>query len=67
MNVQAQALKAEQLRKLHSGPKMLVLPNAWDVASARPLATLGQTVDVVSSASPASYTPRSLRWVVKAL
>jgi 2-methylisocitrate lyase-like PEP mutase family enzyme len=35
MNVQAQALKAEQLRKLHRGPRMLVLPNAWDVISAR--------------------------------
>ena len=35
MNVQALALKAEQLRKLHRGPRMLVLPNAWDVISAR--------------------------------
>lgn len=27
--------KAIQFRQLHSGPDMLVLPNAWDVASAR--------------------------------
>src|SRR5262250_2007918 len=27
--------KAEILRKLHQGPHILVLPNAWDVASAR--------------------------------
>src|SRR5271163_3254045 len=30
-----QAAKAERLRQLHHGPKILVLPNAWDVASAR--------------------------------
>src|ERR1700727_3397053 len=30
-----QAGKAEKLRKLHHGPKILVLPNAWDAASAR--------------------------------
>jgi 2-methylisocitrate lyase-like PEP mutase family enzyme len=27
--------KAEQFRKLHQGPAILILPNAWDVASAR--------------------------------
>ena len=27
--------KAERLRQLHFGPRILVLPNAWDVASAR--------------------------------
>ncbi len=30
-----QAAKAEKLRQLHHGPKILVLPNAWDAASAR--------------------------------
>ncbi len=30
-----QASKAEKLRQLHHGPKILVLPNAWDAASAR--------------------------------
>jgi hypothetical protein len=27
--------KADLLRKLHSGPDILVLPNAWDAISAR--------------------------------
>lgn len=35
MDIPAQAEKAERLRKLHQGPKILVLANAWDVASAR--------------------------------
>src|ERR1700722_6724300 len=30
-----QAAKTEKLRRLHHGPKILVLPNAWDAASAR--------------------------------
>ena len=29
------AARAERLRELHAGPGVLVLPNAWDVASAR--------------------------------
>ena len=37
MDIQAQGRKAELLRKLHGGPRVLVLPNAWDVASARVL------------------------------
>ncbi len=32
--------KAALLRRLHRAPPILVLPNAWDVASARALATL---------------------------
>ncbi|MDE3181559.1 MAG: isocitrate lyase/phosphoenolpyruvate mutase family protein [Acidobacteriota bacterium] len=31
----AQASKAEAFRKLHAGPGILVLPNAWDAMSAR--------------------------------
>ena len=54
MNVQAQALKAEQLRKLHSGPKMLVLPNAWDVASARIIEDLGFPAIATTSAGIAA-------------
>ena len=54
MNVQAQALKAEQLRKLHSGPKMLVLPNAWDVASARIVEELGFPAIATTSAGIAA-------------
>lgn len=30
-----QKSKAESFRKLHHGPQLLLLPNAWDVASAR--------------------------------
>src|ERR1700724_869752 len=40
MDITAQARKAEELRKLHGGPKVLGLPNAWDVASARVLEEL---------------------------
>src|SRR5258708_3360388 len=54
MNVHAQALKAEQLRKLHSGPKMLVLPNAWDVASARIVEDLGFPAIATTSAGIAA-------------
>ena len=32
--------KAETLRDLHRGPGLVVIPNAWDVASARALAAL---------------------------
>ena len=35
MTGQTQQQKAELFRSLHGGPPILVLPNAWDVASAR--------------------------------
>jgi 2-methylisocitrate lyase-like PEP mutase family enzyme len=35
MGANGQKVKAEQLCRLHHGPSMLVLPNAWDAASAR--------------------------------
>ena len=35
------SVKAERLRTLHRGPGLLVLPNAWDVASARVFAGCG--------------------------
>jgi 2-methylisocitrate lyase-like PEP mutase family enzyme len=35
MKVMHSRQKAEVLRKLHKGPELLVLPNAWDCASAR--------------------------------
>jgi 2-methylisocitrate lyase-like PEP mutase family enzyme len=35
MGVEEQKSKAMALRAMHRGPKILVLPNAWDVASAR--------------------------------
>jgi 2-methylisocitrate lyase-like PEP mutase family enzyme len=34
-DVSALAERADALRRLHAGPRPLVLPNAWDVASAR--------------------------------
>ena len=33
--------KADALRKLHAGPALLVLPNAWDAASARAVESAG--------------------------
>jgi 2-methylisocitrate lyase-like PEP mutase family enzyme len=53
MDIQAQGRKAELLRKLHSGPRMLVLPNAWDVASARVLEELGYPAIATTSAGVA--------------
>jgi 2-methylisocitrate lyase-like PEP mutase family enzyme len=42
--------KAEALRRLHAGPGILVLPNAWDVASARLFAAAGAAAIATSSA-----------------
>jgi len=53
MDVRAQAEKAEQFRKLHQGPPILVLPNAWDVASARILEELGYPAIATTSAGVA--------------
>jgi 2-methylisocitrate lyase-like PEP mutase family enzyme len=53
MDMREQARKAEQLRKLHQGPKILVFPNAWDVASARVLEDLGYPAIATSSAAVA--------------
>jgi 2-methylisocitrate lyase-like PEP mutase family enzyme len=54
-----QDAKAELLRRLHRGPSLLVLPNAWDVASAKRLAALpGCRALATTSAAVA----RSLGW-----
>lgn len=53
MDVRVQAEKAEQFRKLHRGPRILVLPNAWDVASARILEELGYPAIATTSAGVA--------------
>ena len=53
MDVRIQAEKAEQLRKLHHGPRILALPNAWDVASARILEEVGHPAIATSSAAVA--------------
>jgi 2-methylisocitrate lyase-like PEP mutase family enzyme len=43
------AERAEALRRLHTGPRPLVLPNAWDVASARLVVKAGFPVVATSS------------------
>jgi len=53
MSTQQQAQKAEQLRKLHHGPRILTLPNAWDVASARVVEELGYPAIATTSAGVA--------------
>jgi 2-methylisocitrate lyase-like PEP mutase family enzyme len=53
MDIRTQNQKAEQLRKLHRGPRILVLPNAWDVASARVLEELGYPAIATTSAGVA--------------
>src|SRR5260370_37626792 len=53
MNVRVQAEKAEQFRKLHHGPRMLVLSNAWDVVSARILDECGHPAIATRSAAVA--------------
>lgn len=53
MDIRKQAARAEQFRKLHHGPRMLLLPNAWDVASARILEECGHPAIATSSAAVA--------------
>ena len=48
-DVGALAEQAEMLRRLHAGPRPLVLPNAWDVASARLVVKAGFPVVATSS------------------
>ena len=53
MNIREQAQKAEQFRKLHHGPRLLLLPNAWDVVSARILEECCHPAIATSSAAVA--------------
>src|SRR5215831_17623576 len=53
MDIRRQAEKAEQFRKLHHGPRLLLLPNAWDVVSARLLEECGHPAMATSSAAVA--------------
>ncbi len=46
--------KTAILRKLHAGPKILVLPNAWDAASARIFETAGFPAIATTSAGVAN-------------
>jgi len=53
MDIRKQAEKAEKFRKLHHGPRLLLLANAWDVASARILEECGHPAIATSSAAVA--------------
>ena len=53
MDIAVQARKAETLRKLHGGPRVLALPNAWDVASACVLEEMGFPAIATTSAGVA--------------
>src|SRR3984957_20649551 len=49
-----QKSKADLLRKLHSGPEILVLPNAWDAISARIVEAEGFPAAATGSAGVAA-------------
>jgi len=53
MDVRVGAEKAERFRKMHHRPRILALPNAWDVASARILEHAGYPAIATSSAGVA--------------
>jgi 2-methylisocitrate lyase-like PEP mutase family enzyme len=50
VNQPVQITKAEAFRKLHDGSRILILPNAWDVASARLLEAAGFCAVATTSA-----------------
>lgn len=54
MDQKVQAQKAALLKKLHHGPKILVLANAWDVISARIVEEIGFPAVATTSAGVAA-------------
>jgi 2-methylisocitrate lyase-like PEP mutase family enzyme len=52
-SIETVAAKAAALRALHAGPQMLVLPNAWDAASARVFEAAGFPAIATTSAGVA--------------
>ena len=54
MDKTSQAQKATQLKKLHHGPKILVLANAWDAISARIVEEIGFPAVATTSAGVAA-------------
>src|SRR5712671_2582461 len=54
VDIVKQSKKAELLRKLHRGPRILILPNAWDVISARMIEDLGFPAVATTSAGVAA-------------
>jgi 2-methylisocitrate lyase-like PEP mutase family enzyme len=55
----SQSAKADLLRRLHVEPPLLVLPNAWDVASAKALAALPGCKAIATTSAAVA---RSLGW-----
>jgi 2-methylisocitrate lyase-like PEP mutase family enzyme len=56
MNIYSQHEKANHFRELHRGPHILVLPNAWDAASAKVFERAGfSAVATTSAGIAASY------------
>src|SRR5213083_3810931 len=53
MSAPTQAQQAERFRALHTGPRLLVLPNAWDAISARVIEEAGFPAIATSSAGVA--------------
>ena len=53
MTAPTQSQQAERFRALHAGPRMLVLPNAWDAISARLIEEAGFPAIATSSAGVA--------------
>src|SRR2546423_9744799 len=53
MGTPTQSQQAERFRALHAGPRMLVLPNAWDAISARLIEEGGFPAIATSSAGVA--------------
>jgi 2-methylisocitrate lyase-like PEP mutase family enzyme len=54
MVIARQAEKAQRLRKLHAGPRILILANAWDVISARMVEDAGFPAVASTSAGVAA-------------
>src|ERR1700758_3154824 len=50
MNKTEQSERAESFRRMHHGPRVLLLPNVWDVASARIVENAGFTALATTSA-----------------
>lgn len=57
MNV-SQSGKAARFRLLHQGPRAFIIPNPWDIGSARVLAGLGFSALATSSAASAAAVGR---------
>ena len=54
MDKTLQARKAAQLKKLHGGPRILIMANAWDVISARIVEEIGYPAIATTSAGVAA-------------